>query len=273
MHRIYRISGLAGFYATVALLVCSKVVLAASGVVEIDLLFPQNDTYEPTPIIPVAFAFQKSELTGYLQPKVSFSIFPYQNYSADVIARGVFDMTWTNFSNSTDYIQYGEAIEGLNTEGIWTLEWLVETSNCSNPDKLEFSLEGFRHHMTFSTKNGAKKPDLTAATSEGTCSKSNGMTYQITETYDSGTVFDNKLPCPVVAETTPAPDPCAVHIDASAAANASASLTSRWCSLETSTWCPQPDKGAAPRMMGPSLAVSGIVLFAASIGGMGFLMV
>ncbi|PGH11757.1 hypothetical protein AJ80_07018 [Polytolypa hystricis UAMH7299] len=74
--------------AGLLLLACAgTTVQAASGNLEIDLIFPQNDTYSPQPIIPVAFAFQNSALAGFLQPRVNFIIYPYGNHT-ETIAYG-----------------------------------------------------------------------------------------------------------------------------------------------------------------------------------------
>lgn len=237
-----------------------------------DLVFPQNDTYAPEPIIPVAFAFQHSELAGYLQPSIAFSISPYGNNS-ESIAGGYYDQTWTNFTSSDPYMQYGEGLEVLNTEGTWMLEWTLSITNYSSSGNLEFSRDSKRRRTVF-TKNGAKKPDLTAATGEDTCSNAQGYVFKITETQDSGDHLDNGKPCAVLAETTPTPSPCGVKIEASAASSVSASLTDKACAVETASWCPEPDdEGAAQSLVIPSLAVGGIAFLAAALSGLGFLVI
>lgn len=85
---------LSGFYAA-SLLALSTLTHAGSGTVEVDLVFTQNDTYAPSPIIPVAFALQRSQLASHLQPNIRFSIFPYGNLS-DSVAEGFYYMTWAN---------------------------------------------------------------------------------------------------------------------------------------------------------------------------------
>lgn len=260
-----------GCYAA-GLLACSRIVQAASGTLEVDLVFPQNDTYAPEPIIPVAFAFQHSELAGYLQPSIAFSISPYGNNS-ESIAGGYYDMTWTNFTSSDPYMQYGEGLEVLNTEGTWMLEWTLSITNCSSSGNLDFSRDSTRHRIVFTTKNGAKKPDLTAATGEDTCSNAQGYAFKIMETQDSGDHLDNGKACAVLAETTPTPSPCGVNIEASAASSVSASLTDRACAVETASWCPEPDEGVAQSLVVPSLAVGGVAFLAAALGGLGFLVI
>ena len=187
----------------ISLLALTGTALAASGSLEVDLVFPQNDTYAPEPIIPVAFAFQNSELASYLQPSVSFSIIPYGNYTKS-IASGSYDLTWENLTSSDPYMLYGEALEVLNTEGTWLLEWELSVTNCSGSgDNLDFRQDTTRRRLTFSTKSGAKRPDLTAATSDDSCDNAQSSAFQITDTRDAGDHFDNRKACAVLAMTTP----------------------------------------------------------------------
>jgi hypothetical protein len=46
----------------------------AAGVVEIDLVFPRNETYAPTQWMPVVFAVRNTELARYLIPSMSYSV-------------------------------------------------------------------------------------------------------------------------------------------------------------------------------------------------------
>ncbi|KAK4243340.1 hypothetical protein C7999DRAFT_18296, partial [Corynascus novoguineensis] len=240
--------------------------------VEIDLVFPQNDTYAPSPIIPVSFALQRSELSGYLQPRVGFSIFPYGNFSEDV-ADGFYYMTWANFSSADPYIQYGYALESLDSEGIWMLRWELDIAHCVASGDLNVTWNHLNGEVVFTTKEGAKKPDLTAATQRETCSNDQGFAFEITETRDSGDSFENGKPCAVLAETTPTATPCAVTIDAPAASSVSSSMTSRACRIQATPtpWCPAPEEDAAVGLGTSNLAVGGAACLAAAVGGLGFL--
>ncbi|KFY08943.1 hypothetical protein V492_05754 [Pseudogymnoascus sp. VKM F-4246] len=274
MHNFSRAMSLLGSSVAV-LLAHAGTAQAASGTMEVDLVFPQNDTYAPAHIVPVAFAFQNSDLAGYLQPSISFSIKPYggssEGNSSKAIANGNFKMTWTNFTESNPYVQYGEALEGLNTEGTWVLDWELSVSNCSgSADDLKFTLDSEMHRVIFTTKNGAKAPDVSAATSADSCSKSQGRAFKITKTLDSGDKFDNGRPCAVLAETAPALNPCGAKINASAAADVVASFTAKACAIETAPWCPKVD-GANQNVVLSSAVVGGVAFLAVAVGGMGFL--
>lgn len=126
------------------------------------------------------------------------------------------------------------------------------------------------HHVVFTTKNGAKAPDVSTATSKETCSNSQGFAFKITQTLDSGDEFDNGRSCAVLADITPAPSPCNVKIDAANVANISVSFTAKACAIETGSWCPKVD-GADQNTVLSSVVVGGIAFLAVAVGGLGFL--
>ncbi|KAK3901137.1 hypothetical protein C8A05DRAFT_16645, partial [Staphylotrichum tortipilum] len=232
-----------------------------------------NDTYAPTPIIPVAFAFRGADLAGYLQPRVTFAIYPCWN---DSVNTGDFDMTWGNFTARDPYIQYGEALELLNTEGIWTLEWDLKTLQCSatGTDARNITSGYRKGRVTFTTRNGAKKPDLAATLPRETCSNSEGFAFDVTDTHDSGMAIKNGKPCAVLALTTPTPSACGIKIGAAAAAGVSTELTDRACAVQTpnpTPWCPTPETSTAGGLEVPSKGVGTMACLAAAVGGLGFL--
>ena len=58
---------------------CAKMVGASSGVVEVDLIFPRNETYAPTAYLPIIFAFQNSHLAPFLDPLIHINAQLVQN--------------------------------------------------------------------------------------------------------------------------------------------------------------------------------------------------
>lgn len=278
MHLYSRHPSFLTCYAAGFLLAYSRLVQAISGTVEVDLVFPQNDTYAPAPVFPIAFTFRNSELAGYLQPQVFYTIYPYRGDDSehDPAAVGDFDMAWANWTTSDPYIEYGAAVT-LDTEGTWLLLWDVEATTCSASGPLNATTGYWSYEMIFTTKKGAKKLDLTASTSGELCSRSLNVTFDITGTRDSGNLFENKKPCAVVAEAAPAPTPCAAKIEASAASSISSYLTFRACVTQTvdpAPWCPPPEKDHGARsLVVPGLAVGGVTFLAMAIGGLGFFMI
>ena len=51
---------------------CMGTIINASDILEVDLLFPRNETYAPTNRFPVVFAFQNSKRARYLNPQISY---------------------------------------------------------------------------------------------------------------------------------------------------------------------------------------------------------
>ena len=257
-----------------ALLASVAAVHAASGLVEVDFMFRQNDTYAPTHILPVVWTIRGADgLAAYLHPHLQYSIYPYGNFS-DALHNswGYYDETWTNFTSSDPYIEYGGALESLNTEGIWTLRWGLRTVYCSASGDPNATMKSNGGEVTFTTKNGAKKPDVAATTPRDTC-QGDGFAFDITSTRDSKRDFENGKPCAVLADTTPTPSACGIKIEASAASSISADLTHRACTFNTApaTWCPPRDKNMAGSLMVPSVVVGGAVCLAAAVGAFGFL--
>jgi hypothetical protein len=92
--------------ASLVLLLSTETVQAStgslSGVIEVDLLFPHNETCAPTEYMPLVFAFQNPEMAPL------FGI----------------DMRWTNFSssNGSTYYRYLPVhVPGRMTEGSYEL--------------------------------------------------------------------------------------------------------------------------------------------------------
>lgn len=243
---------------------------AASGTFEVDLIFPHNDTYAPEPIIPVAFAVQNTKLVEYLRPSVSFSIIPYGNYSKS-IAQGVYDLNNANLSGNDPAMIYGDALEALNKEGTWLLEWSLDVATCSDGGDDTKSLQkrrlSRRHKLVFTTQNGAKKTDLTAASTDDSCKDAQWAAFEVVGTKEQNSGDDNDdsdgdQPCAALATSTASPsaNPCAATIEASVAANVSASLTQRACAVQTADWCPDEDSSATGVMASWTLTIASIIL-------------
>ncbi|KFY29434.1 hypothetical protein V493_02374 [Pseudogymnoascus sp. VKM F-4281 (FW-2241)] len=275
MHHLFS-RPLTGLVARCSLLLACAVatVHAASGNLEIDLLFPQNDTYAPQQIIPVAFAIQNSALAGFVKPKVNFVIYPYLNHTRSY-AYGYNVLTRANFSKSDPYMVYGGALDVLNTEGVWTLEWTTYVAMCPLiKGTQDYFWNYTMQRITFTTKNGAKMPDLTAATSPDSCANAHSLTCSITDTRDAGDNFGNGRHCAILAEATPIPSPCAVKIDSAAAASVSARMSNRACVAVNRTGCPElVEEGMGRGLVVPSLAVGVAFLAAAVGGGMGLILI
>ncbi|RMJ26262.1 hypothetical protein PHISP_02894 [Aspergillus sp. HF37] len=283
MHIFHSRFSLLGCCAATSLLACLGTAQAASGTAEVDLILPQNDTYAPMHIFPAALVFQNPMLASYLHLQTDFEITPASNYS-NTIELGWLWEDFANLSTSDPFMQYNEVIQGVDVEDTWELRWMFRYVNCSRAADGNLTVDHYtlrNQRVIFTTKDGAKEPDLSAATTDGTCSNAMGLAFEITETHDSGDYFADGRPCAQLAETTPAPNPCAVTIKPSAASSVAASHTQRMCEYSQTlwkvspTWCPElkDDEGAARNLVVSSLAVGVVALLSLAFSGLGFLVI
>ncbi|KAK4213189.1 hypothetical protein QBC37DRAFT_483239 [Rhypophila decipiens] len=241
------------------------------GTLEVDLVFPRNDTYSPAPFFPFVFAIQNPRLAASLVFSIDFVLFSVEttdgSKSSEAIT-GKVKLPNYNHSTSEPYFTY-LFTEQLNTiEGTWSLAWSVGSANCSDPPPF---WDGIFHPVTFrnsdkalrfTTKKGAKLPDLVAAMDQDTCgANTQSHVYNVTgirsapfrvEPQFDGDYFDYNHSCAILSSTSqpPAADPCGAKIDASAASSISAALTATLCAWQDPRVTCPPDDNAAERFFG-----------------------
>ncbi|KAK1713821.1 hypothetical protein CaCOL14_001409 [Colletotrichum acutatum] len=240
-----------------------------SSVVEIDLVFPRNETYAPTPLVPIIFGFQNSHLAPGLALKIGFSIWNYNNKS-DSVKTTEYDVRFANFSSSDPYYEYRGFVM-FNVEGTWQIRYTVSWFSCTE-DSFEYPYEipsnNTSNAIIFTTKNGGQSVDLVAATNEQDCSSDAGVAISVTDTLNSTGI--SKWPgsgtCAVVASSTVTPNPCQIKMTESEASSISATVTARACEAQNPPIeCPlgnDGDENAADHGLG----VGGVVCLAAALG-------
>jgi hypothetical protein len=221
------------------LLACLGAVNAASGAVEVDLVFPRNDTYAPSSTFPFIVAFQNPGLAPFLNLGLSLSI---RNLSDVAREQGEkypsYDMRWANFSSSDPY--YELRVLNFDKEATWIVTWDVSWDSCTKD-----SLDGMKpgkpittnttdRWMIFTTKASGKEVDLFATTTSRNCSENEGVAISIADTLPVPPRIDWKYnngngTCASMAFTTPAPSPCNIQFDSVAASSMSSAITSRNC--------------------------------------------
>ena len=211
-----------------ALGVCTKVMgaSATSGVFEVDLIFPRNETYAPSEEMPLVFAVQNPHLVAPLQVDVSWFISPYRDY-VNITEPSQFDSNSISSSDSDPYFLYNKT-DAANTEGIWEVTWFVNYGYCegTSGEPLFYTQNSTTSQVVFTVKNGAAEPDLTAATKKGACGTAIAA-WNVTGTLDAEESADWGFDkCAVISRKSPwaTVDPCAVKFDAATASNISASL-------------------------------------------------
>ncbi|KAF2281536.1 uncharacterized protein EI97DRAFT_429549 [Westerdykella ornata] len=245
-----------------------------SGVVEVDLVFPRNETYAPTPLLPIIFAFQNAELA----PSVGFQI---RFYAADwktwdpskmwTIFTHEYDMRWANFTSREPYFEY-DPFKSFRDEGTWLLVWEVTWASCNDTQDRYYRdrpiLNTTGGQIIFTTKISGPEIDLIAATNDQNCAENWGVAVDVPDVRDapSGVEWFPSTTCAVTATTTPKPDPCKVKIDAEIASSISSSMTSAVCnSASTDIPVPCPSKKSAAHQ----LRIGGWACLLAAFGALG----
>ncbi|PVI01300.1 hypothetical protein DM02DRAFT_706116 [Periconia macrospinosa] len=232
---------------------------SATGVVEVDLVFPRhNMTYAPASVFPIVVAFQNSKLAPYLDPGLSMNLRSLTNDSY-IIHGAELDLRWVNFSGSEVYYEARWSTT-LDIEDTWQLLWDVDWKNCTNTlessdtpgtlwRKPQVGLNFTHRFIEFNTKFSAQPVDLVAATTNRSCSEKEGVAIKIESTQpipsdaEGWSGVGNE--CAILASTTTSPNPCQVTINPAAAESITCSIT-EGCKNR------RPDKkSAAPRHAGP----------------------
>ncbi|KAL5337696.1 hypothetical protein BJX70DRAFT_409025 [Aspergillus crustosus] len=258
---------------------------AASGILEVDLVFPRNKTYAPEDFFPIVFAFQNPSLARYLNPHISYTISNENNRSTS-IARS-HDLRWTNWSTEQNlFFAYAYFSEfGSEGQGTWTVDWSLSWESC---DEEAFSNIAYHPRarmisnsssfgLSFSIGNAGEEVDLVSATAGQTCPGEQGVIISITDRTMqvplqvdwAGSEATNDS-CVVVETSTPTmtPDACRVEIDEAAAASMRTSLTATLCrGVNPPDDCPEieDDENDAQR-----LAVLGASVLLGACGPLSF---
>jgi hypothetical protein len=251
-------------------LACLGAVNAASGVVEVDLVFPRNDTYAPSSAFPVIFAVQNPGLAPFLNLGLSLTI---RNLNDDrqEAKTPFYDLRWANFSSSDPY--YELRVLNFNREATWKVSWSVNWDSCTE-DSLgrdtrgePFTTNITTHGMYFTTKASGKGVDLVAATTDRKCSEDEGFAISIAATLPVPDNINWKYnngngTCASMASTTPAPTPCQVKFDSVATSSMSSAIASRACAAtrRPGDSCPFDEvKSAAGQLTGRAEVALAIV--------------
>lgn len=221
--------------------------------VEVNLVFPHNDTYAPVPFIPIVFAIQNFHASRSLFLSFYFKIVgaPWWNTT---IQEGIMHMEHANYSNNASnlHFMYDWTNNLNNTKGHWAIIWDLYTANCTDtgvgPGPLKLNGISQRKVVYFSTGDGAQQPDLITATNDGNCEKTGGFTFNITQVLDVSELNRYKVHqdvCPIIASVAPTPKPCLAKVDNTAASSISYAIQSKACmsGLNSKVTCPPEARG------------------------------
>ncbi|KAH6952095.1 hypothetical protein DER45DRAFT_636390 [Fusarium avenaceum] len=220
-----------------------------TGALQIDLVFPRNETYNPSPVMPIIFSYRNTGLVPYLIPSITYEIWNYDNFSADS-AGGIIKVPLVNDSSVDPHIEYHKYLYPFNTEGTWQLNFHIRWIRCyvapAERGRGELNMYGVNETdiggIIFSTKGPSKQVDLVAATSNKNCSFPAGAAINVTDTMRTPSLLTDYEPdvCPMVESPEVKADSCDVTLDPTAASSIDAEMTSWVC---TRVWETDRPKG------------------------------
>lgn len=211
--------------------------------IQVDLIFPRNETYAPTQLFPIVFGIENFGDVAPLDMRISATVQsiggPENNDRPDWQYQSV------NLWSSTLAEAYEEAprkhyfhFPGINitngTTDTYQIQWKVIlpelcVANNTNPvhddggTGWSNSPDGYASRVgRFSTEPGAQLPDIEATLNScGELNEEESAAFRITEVRKT---YDGEVPCPVL-ETKIKPRKCAFKSDAKElAANVSAAM-------------------------------------------------
>ena len=225
-----------------------------SGIFEVDLIFPRNETYSPQELMPIVFALQNPSLASTLGATIYWGLREGNNWSAPGSITGEgFELFTLNSTSSGPHL----ATSFVNTlaypDGAWTFAWTLQVTNCSQAERsnclhsesqncsLAYNpnqVISMNNAIVFNVSQSGQALSLEAATSSDTCGTMEAYAFNVTSTGDTEEVCGFLGPSPTT-------NPCAATINASAASSISAAATAFACdpqerSAYPSVTCPTP---------------------------------
>ncbi|KAK9648044.1 hypothetical protein V6Z96_006104 [Aspergillus fumigatus] len=96
--------------------------------VEVDLVFPRNETYSPAEWFRIVFAVLDPQSAELLNLRISYDIRKNNNRNNQTTL--THDLHWANWSSSADpYLTY-QYVRTLNTTGNWSVIWELYWQSC-----------------------------------------------------------------------------------------------------------------------------------------------
>lgn len=220
---------------------------------EVDLLFPRNETYAPSWLMPVVFAIQSPSLAVPLSASIQWNMWEGNNTrSLGSVGGGGFDVAGdVTTATSTPKNPYllSSAVNTISyPDGVWTLAWYVQYNICGSPTHSE------NFTTVFTVSKSGKAIDLQAATSSDVCGAAEAQAFNITSSSGG---------CGMLGPSSTT-NPCAATIDSAAASSLSAlaRATGSICtSYSSNLTClnPSPPPGQ-PSAANPRVTAASILL-------------
>ena len=254
-----------------AQLICWSSAQTFPSIAEVDLLFPRNDTYAPTALMPTVFAIQNPAVSVPLDLALEWHLYQLTDGNVTAVGTGFITKSYLTASTPGAYYEYSSLYNLTTMEGTWSLFWTISSVNCTQFPTSDTSIPGYTQGKAvyFTTKNGSQATDLVAATASDVCASAESFSFNVTgeETVSAGS-GNSVTTCAVVAPMAPTytPNPCAAQLNATDASSISAALTGSACSLPSPlVSCPTKSAGSVEaQLRGPIwvVAIFGWLIYA-----------
>lgn len=212
------------------------------GTVEVDLIFPRNETYAPTRYMPFAFAFQNPELAQYMKFQINYDVWysndttEEQNMRQDnTIASGNVSLPSINLTSNDPYLVHDFSAQ-FNVEGQYAIVWRLWGDWCKEGAQ-NISVQFWKKATFFSISKSAHQIDLVAATGNetaclslpGRATRGMSQAMSIAGVYDALETWNGGDKCVEISNTHASTAPCRVKIDNATAAGIWASVNVTMC--------------------------------------------
>jgi len=235
-----------------ALLTCWSSAQTFPSIAEVDLLFPRNDTYAPTVLMPMVFAIQNSAVAVALDLALEWYLYKLTDGNITTVGNDFITKSYFNAFTSGPYYEYISHYNVTTVEGTWLLIWIVSSVNCTQFPTSDSSIPGYMqgNKVFFTTKNGAQATDLVAATADDVCASAESFTFNVTGVENVPMGSGKVTTCAAVASMSPTSSPCAAQLNATGASSISAALTYSACSPSSLVTCPANSAGSIEAQLG-----------------------
>ncbi len=228
----------------------SSAAAATKGNAEVDVIFPRNDTFAPTPLMPVVFAVQNPAVAQQLNLRLNYRVIPYGHPNATTDYQRVRLNALPN--NDTTFYAHDFVSDIFNKEGTWEFFWQLRWNNCTSTDDDEgrhFSRDTEEpvNSFVFTTHQDGSKPDLVAISSGDKCGDTQGIGFEVQDVLDVPPPQNADLltSCAHVAVPAPTPTPCSAAVPSEAAESISSRITQAACLASTPVVsCPAKDNAS-----------------------------
>lgn len=254
------------------LLVASLAVVHAA--VHVDLAFPRNQTYAPSPTLPIIFAIQNPSFARALRLEININIWKMSNMNKTRKGEWI-GIDHTGLFKGDMHFAY-VAMGGLKAEGQYALQWDTRSKNCSGTPPGEQALfyksnmETRMMFFTITTDESAPETDLAAATNNQDCHQEPGVSFDVSGTMEVPEehrwIMGER--CAVMGPSKLTADPCRVQINASAASSIAASMKRQACDH---LYLNEPIGFDCSRSAAHQLAAASVVFITAAMGAVGFI--